>query len=376
MRVLIVSGIWPPDVGGPASHAPDVAAFLAARGHRVEVVVTAAVAPASRPYPVRYTSRRLPVGLRHAHGLLLIARRALHADVIYTTGMFGRSGLAALLTRTPCVVKLTGDPAFERLRSRGAVGGDVESFQGSARGVSAAALIRLRDLVLRRASHVYTPSAHLRDLAIDWGVAADKVTVLPNPLPGELPGESRDALRSRFGFGLPTLVFAGRLTAQKSLPTLLGALEAVDDVDLVIVGDGEEHGAIEAEIAQRRLGDRVRLLGARPRSTVLELLLAADAAVLSSSWENFPHGVVEALAVGTPVIATAAGGVTEVVRDDENGLLVPIGDVDALAAAIRRYVSEPELAERLRNGAAPSVARFDPNVLLAGLESTLERVAS
>jgi glycosyltransferase involved in cell wall biosynthesis len=76
------------------------------------------------------------------------------------------------------------------------------------------------------------------------------------------------------------------------------------------------------------------------------------------------------------VIATAAGGVTEVVRDDENGLLVPIGDVDAFAAAIRRYVSEPELAERLRNGAAPSVARFDPNVLLAGLESTLERVGS
>ena len=376
MRVLIVSGIWPPDVGGPASHAPDVAAFLLASGHEVEVVVTAAAAPEPRPYVVRYTSRRLPTGARHAHGLLLIARRALRADVVYTTGMFGRSGLAAVATRTPYVVKLTGDPAFERLRSRGAVGGDAESFQDSAHGVRAAALVRLRDFVVRHAAHIYTPSAHLRDLVIGWGVSSADVTVLPNPLPRELPKESRDELRSRYGFSIPTLVFAGRLTAQKSLSTLLGAVEAVDGVDLVIAGDGEERGALEDEISRRSLGDRVRLLGAQRRETVLELLLAADAAVLSSSWENFPHGVVEALAVGTPVIATAAGGVTEVVRDGENGLLVPIGDEDALAFAIRRYISEPDLRDRLRSGSASSVAQYDPAVLLGDLERTLVRVAS
>ncbi|HJU48888.1 MAG TPA: hypothetical protein VJ689_12175, partial [Gaiellaceae bacterium] len=61
MRVLIVSGIWPPDVGGPASHAPELAAFLQARGHRVEAVVTADAAPVPEPYPVRHVSRRLPV---------------------------------------------------------------------------------------------------------------------------------------------------------------------------------------------------------------------------------------------------------------------------------------------------------------------------
>ena len=79
---------------------------------------------------------------------------------------------------------------------------------------------------------------------------------------------------------------------------------------------------------------------------MLRILYAADAALLSSRWENFPHLVVEALAVGTPVIATAVGGVPEVVRDGENGLLVPAGDPDALAAAIRRLLDRRRAPRR------------------------------
>src|SRR5216683_1153335 len=76
MRVLIVSGIWPPDVGGPASHAPEVAEFLHARGHEVEVLTTASGAPPPEPYPVHWVSRRLPAPLRYAWGAVLSARGA------------------------------------------------------------------------------------------------------------------------------------------------------------------------------------------------------------------------------------------------------------------------------------------------------------
>ena len=108
---------------------------------------------------------------------------------------------------------------------------------------------------------------------------------------------------------------------------------------------------------------------------MLALFRRADAAILSSAWENFPHTVVEALAVGTPVIATAVGGVPEVVTDGENGLLVPPGDPAALAAAIRRFFAEPELRERLRAAAAPSVERFSPERVYGELEQILEEAA-
>ncbi|HEX9140876.1 MAG TPA: glycosyltransferase, partial [Gaiellaceae bacterium] len=114
MRVLVVSGIWPPDVGGPASHAPDVAEFLRSHGHEVEVVTTADAPPPDRPYPVRAVRRQHRPGVRHYRGAALVRRRAQKADVVYTTGMFGRSALGASVARTPYVVKLTADPAVVR----------------------------------------------------------------------------------------------------------------------------------------------------------------------------------------------------------------------------------------------------------------------
>ena len=115
---------------------------------------------------------------------------------------------------------------------------------------------------------------------------------------------------------------------------------------------------------------------AQPRGRVVELFAAADAAVLSSSWENFPHTVVEALAVGTPVVAMEAGGIGEVVRDGVNGLLVPAGDTAALAEALRRYFADAGLRERLRVAAAASVAEYAPDRVFGELEETLQRVAA
>jgi len=375
VRVLVVSGIWPPDVGGPASHAPDVAAFLRDRGHEVEVVITAAAAPMREDYPVRWISRSLPKGAIHLRTGIEIARRGARANVVYTTGMFGRSSLGATLARRPYVVKLTADPAFERARRRDMVGGNVDEFQHTASGPAVRILRAARDTELEHAAHVFTPSGYLRELALSWGVAADRVSVLPNPTPPLPALPPRNDLRASFGLAAPALAFAGRLTAQKSLRVALEALAAVDGVELLIAGEGDERSTLERDVAELGLDGRVRFLGALPRARVVELFAAADAAILSSMWENFPHTVVEALAVGTPVLATASGGVAEVVRDGENGLLVPLGDAVALGAAVRRYFDDDALRARLRAAAAPSVAGYAPERIFAELEQTLERVA-
>jgi glycosyltransferase involved in cell wall biosynthesis len=373
MRVLVVSGIWPPDVGGPASHAPEVAEFLRERGHQVEVVTTADAAPPVRPYPVHAISRSLPKGPIHVRTMLEVARRAARADVVYTTGMFGRSAAGATLARRPYVVKLTADPAFERARRRSIVDGTIDEFQ-RARGAMSVRVLRLaRDVELRRAAHVFTPSAYLRELTVSWGVRADRVTVLPNPAPAVPPLPSREELRRAFAMDGPTLAFAGRLTAQKSLEVALDALAGLPGVALVLAGEGGERERLERHAAAIGLGERVRFLGPLPRERVLELFRAADAAVLSSSWENFPHGVVEALAVGTPVISTAAGGVAEVVRDGENGLLTPVGDAAAFEAAIRRFLDDAPLRDRLRAAAAASVSEYARDRIFGRLEEALLR---
>jgi glycosyltransferase involved in cell wall biosynthesis len=373
MNVVVFSGMWPPDVGGPASHAPEVCAHLVSRGHRVAAMTMADRQPAPQPYPVHWASRRSPLVVRHVAAAALVGRLARRADVVYSTGIVGRSSLGAAAARAPTVLKLTSDPVFERSLRWGLFRADLGAFQ-HARGIRIGALRQARNLALARASRILVPSGALRELVVSWGVRPGKVTLLRNPVAPPRVG-SREELRRRHGFTGPTLVFAGRLVPQKSIDVSLEAVRRNEDVTLLLAGEGPYHDRLVRHARELGLEHRARFLGPLPRATVFELLRAADAALLSSSWENFPHMVVEALSVGTPVLATAAGGVREIVRDEWNGLLVPMGDATALAATIRRYLDDRALQERLRAVARASVAQFEPAAIYAELEAVLADVA-
>jgi glycosyltransferase involved in cell wall biosynthesis len=365
MRIEVVSGIWPPDVGGPASHAPELATWLRGRGHDVEAFVTAAEPPAREAYPVRWVSRSFPPGVRHAAVVALLARRARRADVVYATGMHVRAAAAAALARTPYVLKLTSDPAFERARRRGLVDGAVGDFAETRAHPVVAALRTARNNAVRGAAHVVCPSEFMAELAVSWGVPAERVTVLPNPAPTVDEAEAVE-LADR-----PALVYAGRLTQQKDLHVLLRALVDIPDATLTLAGDGVERARLESMRDELGLGRRAKFVGALPRAEVLGLLRAADASVLTSAWENFPHGLVEALAMGTPVVATKVGGVGEIVEDGRNGLLTEPGDPAAFAAAVNRLLSDELLRARLRDAAAPSVERFNQDAVYGRLEAIL-----
>ena len=371
MRIVVVSGIWPPDPGGPASHAPALADFLTERGHRVAVVTTAESEPAPRPYPVAWARRRSP--LRHLQAASLVRRHARAADVVYATSMIRRAAIGARLARRPLVVKLVSDEVFERETRSGRYEGTLDEFQLVGGGARIGFLRATRNAALRGARHVFCPSAYLRRVALTWRLEASRVSVLPNPAP-EIPSlPSRDELRAELGLNGRSLVFAGRLGPQKALDVALAALADVPDVSLTIVGDGPERAALGQRASELGLDSRVRFLGSVPRERVLRLFRAADASLLPSRWENFPHTVVESLAVGCPVIATAVGGVPEVVEDGRNGLLVPPGEPAGLAAAISRFFSDADLASRLAAAAPGSVGGFSEGAVFSSIEAELER---
>jgi glycosyltransferase involved in cell wall biosynthesis len=371
VKVLIVSGIWPPDVGGPASHAPEFASFLLGRGHGVEVVTTADAAPASQAYQVRWVSRALPRGVRHARVIAVVRAQAAPADVVYATSMLGRASLASSLARRPLVVKLVADEAYERARRLGLFDGDLDEFQRFKGGARIRVLRQARDRALQRVDALVCPSAYLASRAVSWGIDAERVHVIPNAAPPLPAVPEREAARARFGVERPMLAFAGRITRQKALGVSLAALAQVEDVSLLVAGDGPDLDEVQREASAHGLDGRVQFLGPLERDDVLALFRAADASLLSSTWENFPHTVVEALAVGTPIVATAVGGVPELVREDVNGLLVPAGDAGALADAIRRIVAEPGLRERLAGNAASSVEHLEGSRVYARLEAIL-----
>jgi glycosyltransferase involved in cell wall biosynthesis len=372
LKVLIVSGIWPPDVGGPASHAPEFGRFLLDRGHEVHAVTSSGPdGPLPSGFPVVASRRDRPRAIRVVAGGLAVARAARWPDVVYSTGLYYKSAVAVAVHRRPLVVKLTTDPAYERARRLGLFTGDVAAFQRRAPSAPIRYLKSVRTAMLARAARVVVPSRYLAQIAHGWGLAAERVIVVPNPAPAIGQLGSRDELRRRLGVEGVTFVFVGRLAPAKDLPLALSALRDVPDARLVIVGDGPERHRLDETIVRTGLDGRVTLKGALPRSEAIEWLRAADAAVLSSAWENLPHAAVEAIAVGTPVVATAVGGVPEVVEAGVNGLLVAPGDRRALAAAMRSVTTQPELSARLRQGAQAAAGRYGAERLYAAIEREL-----
>ncbi len=173
--------------------------------------------------------------------------------------------------------------------------------------------------------------------------------------PGPKNGVLRDLLPDKFTGKV--LISVGRLTEAKDQITLLSAIELLKkqgrNIFLIVVGDGELRIPLEKEIAQKKLTDCVYLTGSR--SDVYRLLPGVDAFILSSKREGFPMSILEAMAAGLPVIATKVGGIPEVIKDGENGILVPPQDQNFLANAICHVLDDSELSANLAHRARITV---------------------
>ena len=198
-------------------------------------------------------------------------------------------------------------------------------------------------------------SAQVREEALAReGVHAEKIEVIENgiePLAREaLTVQERKALRDELGVteGGWLLLTVGRLTVQKGHSVLLKAIQQVakqfPQALFAFAGDGYQRQALEAEAQELGVQEQVRFLGVR--EDVAALLLAADVFVQPSLWEGLSLAMLEALLAGTPVLATRVEGVVDVIESGQSGLLVEVGEAEALAEAIIGLLSD----EKKRKG--------------------------
>ena len=216
--------------------------------------------------------------------------------------------------------------------------------------------------VTRHADALVTVSAALRQTWLDLGVAPERVTVLRNGVDLSLfVAADREAARAEVGFTGPTMLSVGHLIPDKGHHMVVDTLTLVPELQAVIVGDGP----MAAELLQhaRAIGveSRLRLVGNVPQSALARYYLAADATVLASKSEGMPNVLLESLACGTPVIATAVGGNGEVVSAPVAGELITERSAAAIAAAWGRMRSTHIDREAVRRhaeqfGWAPTVA--------------------
>lgn len=346
MRILLVNYEYPPLGGGAGQATASLAREFAAAGHEALVLTSRfrsqpAVEEVDgfriqrvrvlRQRADRCTPPEMLTFLLSASVAALGNVRGWNPDTVIA--FFGiPSGPVGLLLKL-----VSGRPYIVSLR-----GGDVPGFQPYDLAFFHQLLGPMIRLIWKQASAVVANSAGLQTLARRF--APDlPIAVIPNGVDAQ---KFHPATESKAAANGPVqMLFVGRVVFQKGLDVLLRALASIPkdlNYRLEIIGDGDQRPALAAEAARLGLAERIAFSGWCDRTAIAERYRQADLFVFPSRDEGMPNVVLEAMASGLPIVATAIAGSEELVREGENGHLVPADDVDGLATALTRMLTQPE----------------------------------
>jgi glycosyltransferase involved in cell wall biosynthesis len=374
LNVLVITGIFPPDIGGPASYVPSISGELVDRGHKVTVVTLSERLDhhdRSYGFPVHRIRRSLLKPLRFLLTVMRILREGRYAHVLYANGLYLETVVANSFLRKPLVEKIVGDWAWERATNKGWVKDPFEEFQQKrGYGLKVKLMKVLRSFYARQADAVIVPSKFLARTVANWGLPESKLKVIYNAVESHSRKSCTVPLETRF-----KIVTVGRLVPWKQIDHLIGALAEMADAGLVVVGDGPERSRLEKLAQTNHVSDRVYFAGQRSKAETFALMTGCDLFVLNSSYEGFPHVVLEAMIAGLPVVATAVGGTPELVCDGENGVLIAANANGALAHTLTRLVTSSEERHRLAAGAKQTVQRFQSPAMVDATEAALRTCA-
>lgn len=368
-KLLIATGIFHPESGGPATYLYHLLPHLQAHGYEVRVLTYGEPSPTDAdtyPYPVTRISRQTPLAGR-AWNYAAAARPLLAwADLVYVHTLLLPLVRFPWEPRKPLIYKIVGDQAWERAIRRGWVPPttDIDHFQITRfRNPLVRWNKRIRNREVRyRADGVVVPSQYLKQMVTRWGQASQRIHVVYNaPAPtAPAAAPTRAAARAQLGLdpARPYLLTVARLVPWKGIDDVILALEAAPAAHLLVAGDGDLRADLEQYAAERGVAGRVTFLGRVERADVQRYMRAADYVVLYSGYEGLSHVLIESLAAGTPVIASNKGGNREVVQHDVNGLLVPYNDPHALAATLVTALA-PGKRDALAANSGRGLERFD-----------------
>lgn len=370
MKILIATGLYPPEIGGPATYSATLERELPRSG--IETIVL----PFKRV-------RKAPVIIRHIWYFFLVLREGKHADILYAQDPVSvglPTMLAAFFLRKKFVVKVVGDYAWEQASQRFDFTGTVEDFQHAELLLIPQLLRALERFVARRAARVVVPSKYLGKIVREWGVEKKVITVIYNGMEELADTGNREVLRGLLKFSGHLLISIGRLVPWKGFKELIGISARLKkdfpDLKLMIIGAGPDLALLEQEAEAKGLADDVIFTGALPRDVLLRYVRASDVFVLNSRYEGFSHQLLEVMMVGVPIIATKIGGNPEAIDHEQSGFLVAPNDTKHIENYTKALLTDTALRARVVLAAKRKVKQFSTERMVAETVQLLKLCAS
>jgi len=381
-KILITTGIYPPDIGGPASYAPTIAEHLS-QHFDVSVLTYSAVwrhqADKAKPFKVIRVWKKIPRFIRHVLYLFCALNQVRNHDIVFSLNAVS-AGVPALLAvrffKRKFVVKVVGDYAWEMAINSNRTTLLINDFQKTNRTGWPGILHRLQIWVCRNASRIIVPSEYLAEIVTGWGIEREKITVIYNGVDFAPLTMTKEEARKHIGIPGNIITSIGRMVPWKGFRMLIKIMPQLLQVNqffrLVIVGDGPEYSTLQSMIKNLGLDRKVYLVGKKNREDLALYLAATDIFVLNTGYEGFSHQILEAFSAGVPVITTAVGGNREIIEQGENGFMVKYNDEFNLIEAIKTLWRVPELREKFSENGKKTIKDFDVEAMLNETEKLIE----
>lgn len=340
-KLLIISGIFPPDPGGPAKFASEFSDWSYQNGMGTKVIsyVDGIKANPSTPGGKFIgISRSSTLLIRYFKMISAISKSAQKEDQVIAVGAFLEIYIASMLKKIKYVAKVPGDIVWERARNNNVTELDINDYQKSKLPLKYQLFRFLFARSLKRASLVIVPSNGLFQLCIQWGIPESRLRLIQNSV-----DLSKFSTLKRDSYKFDVLTVC-RLAPWKGVDELIEVC-ASQKLTLAVAGDGPERANLERLGA--KLGVNVNFFGNVSEGKVLELLSSSKIFVLNSHYEGLPHALVEARAAGMISVARDGTGSAEVIQDKKDGFLVgeKLTLSDAVDTAIREFASSNRMGE-------------------------------
>ena len=324
MKCLLISGIYRPEIGGPATYLPTLANVLIDQSNQVEVITLKnSSAPAQiEAWPVNYITRDQNLLLRFIKTIALIIRKAKDAESIFSNGLIQETGFALLFIKRKSVAKVVDDPVWFRAVRNNETSLSIIEFNNSKLNFKHKLQRILHRWSLNRFGVVTCPSIQLKSIIENWGVHKP-IEFIPNGV-SLVTDKSADS-----GFDLVTVC---RLISLKNVDRIIRA-SIKANVSLAVVGSGpEEYNLRELAIS---LGGKVTFLGQLDKNEVNKILLSSKIYLNLSDHEGLSFSLLEAMSCGLPSIVSNIQGNTNVITNGLDGIVVDVKNEDQLTNAIK-----------------------------------------
>lgn len=377
MKIIIATGIYPPDIGGPATYSKLLASELKKAGRDIVIITYSDNLEARLPnedFKVVRILRSQGKLKRYIEYFKAVLKETDSSSTVYAQDPIS-SGIpacfAAKIKRSKFILKIVGDYAWEHFQrsktsSRSV---SIEEFQDKKFSGLVSLLKSLERRIAKSADTLITPSEYLKKVVLKWGVKEEKIKVILNSYtPQNINCEKKKS-------GKYVLVSVGRLVPWKGFSELIQIMPELQKENpnfiLNIIGEGPEHKTLKSKIKDLKLEGKVFLKGKLPKKELFCELKNSDIFILNTSYEGLSHQLLEVIDAKIPIITTNVGGNPEVIENKKTGILVEEKNNEQLKNEILQLSKDADLKNILIKNAEKSLEKFSKEKMIKDIFNIL-----